>query len=139
MISWRPGETEVEARVVDQDREVGAVAIHLREHALEDPPEGSEMPHDLDDPDHGQFADVAQQRRLLCEQVLAAETEGIETRQARPQVAQELAAVQVARGLAAGDQESWGTQGRKYKRGCPFRGTTVPWTDAVSCPQGEHG
>src|SRR2546427_757451 len=62
----------------------------------------------------------------------------VEICDSRPQVAQELAPVEVARGLSAGDEEAWGTQGRQYKRGCPFRGTAVPWTSAVSCPQAEH-
>ena len=63
------------------------------------------MAHHLDEPDHREVAHVSDEPRSLALHVLAAEPEHLEVREVRAEVTHQLAAVEVARGLAAGDEE----------------------------------
>ena len=102
----RPRQAEVEVRVVDQHRRVGRVPLGLLDHSPEDRAQVAEVGDDFEQPDDGEVADVREQGSALGLQPVAAQAEHIEAGHALAQMADELGAVEIARGFAARDEQA---------------------------------
>jgi hypothetical protein len=99
-------EAQVEVGIVDEDREVGALAVHLGEQAAEDPPEVREVGHHLPEADDREIANVGQQGSPFAFEPVAAQAEDAHRRlQPGAKMTDEIRGVEVAGGLTAGDEE----------------------------------
>ena len=128
-----PGQAQVEVRIVDEDGEVRTLAIHLVEHAREDSAQAPEVPQDLEQTHHRQLPHVGDEVGALRVDVVPPQAEGGDAWSQAPKVPQELAAVEIARGLTAGhEQARLFAQAAQYSlertAECPLRGTSRPGT-----------
>ena len=99
-----PGEAQVEVGVVHEDGDGRRLAVDLVEDAPEDPPQPAQVAQHLEEAHHGEVADVGEEARALGLQAVAAEAEDLHGTRLTAEVADELARVEVARGLATGDE-----------------------------------
>ena len=112
-------ESEVEVRVVHEHGDGRPVAVHLLEDGAEHRAQVAQVAEHLEKPHHGQVADVGEEAAALGPEPVAAEAEHLEGAHLIAQVTDEVAGVQVARGLAAGDEHpaGRGRSGREWSRG----------------------
>ena len=99
-------EAEVEAGVVDEKRERGRVALHLLEDGAEDTAKVAHVAQHLEQSHHRQVPHVRQQVCAFGGQTVPSEPEDGEARDSRTEVPDQLTGVEVAGGLAAGDEKS---------------------------------
>ena len=99
------GEPKVEVRIVDEYGQAGTPPVHLRHHVPEHLAQPTEMAHHLEQADHREVADVRHQGGALSLKLVSPEAEHLQVAQLGAEVPDQLGAVQLARRLAARNQE----------------------------------